>query len=521
MSRARLPPLRRRLSTTLVGVSLVSVLLLSIVNFVFARLLIDESVEEQLASVRETRIEALENGFQRIESQVSTLAATPSVITALEHLAAGFGELDDDISPEQVAVLTDIYDDEFLPPFVEAGVDIDAADLVPVTAAGRYLQHHYIAENPNTFDERGQLDDAGDGSGYSAAHAEHHPVLRELMKNAGATDLLLVDADSLDVVYSVAKRIELGTDALTWPPGRDELDNIRGIERALEQLSTVAVGDAILSDMTFYIPTRGDPVIFVAAAVRSGADGVGAIITEVPVEALSAIMTAGGDWRLLGLGDSGEAYLVGPDGTLRSESRLWIEDESDYLGRLVDHTDDAALASIIDTVGSPVLIQNVDNEAVDAALDNEEYEGTVTNYVGTEVLAVAGPANLRGLDWAVVVEQDTAESDDALNSLLRALLVVLAILLPTIAVVGWLLARSLTRPAQRLVEVAAEVADGNLDIEVEDLGRNELGDVGRQLEGVARQLEDARSGDHRRGAAHHRPPERRAPGAARRSGPQR
>ncbi len=64
----------------------------------------------------------------------------------------------------------------------------------------------------------------------------------------------------------------------------------------------------------------------------------------------------------------------------------------------------------------------------------------------------------------------------------------LAVLLPTIAFVGWLLARSLTRPAQRLVDAASRIAQGNLDTEVEDLGRNELGDLGRQLEGVARQL---------------------------------
>jgi len=484
MSTSGTPRLRRRLSLTLVGVSLVSVLLLSIVNFVFARMLIGESVEEQLAAVRETRLEALENGFQRIESQVSALAATPSVIEALGDFTTEFDQLDQDITPEQVSALTTIYDDEFLPPFVEAGADIDAADLVPEKPAGRYLQHHYIAENPNQFDERGRLD----GSGYSEAHAEHHPLLRKLMTNAGATDLLLVDADSADVVYSVAKRIELGTDGFAWPPVGGEFSNIRGIDQALAQITRVAVGESILADMTFYIPTRGDPVLFVGAAVRSGSDVLGAIITEVPVELLTAVMTAQQDWQLLGLGESGEAYLVGPDARLRSESRLWIEDPDDYLRRLVDHTGDEATAGVIETVGSPVLLQTVDNEAVSSALDNDEFTGTVTNYVGTEVLAVSGPTNLRGLDWAIVVEQDTAESNEALDSLMWAELIVLMILLPTIAAVGWLLSRTLTRPAQHLVEAAAEIADGNLDTEVEDLGRNELGDLGRQLEGVARQL---------------------------------
>jgi class 3 adenylate cyclase len=113
----------------------------------------------------------------------------------------------------------------------------------------------------------------------------------------------------------------------------------------------------------------------------------------------------------------------------------------------------------------------------------------VTNYLGTKTLASSGPAQLGGLDWAVVVEIDKSESDSALDSLLRGTLLVLAVLLPTIAVVGLLLARILTRPADSLVKAADRIAHGHLETEVADLGRNEFGDLGRQLEGVARQLE--------------------------------
>ncbi len=71
----------------------------------------------------------------------------------------------------------------------------------------------------------------------------------------------------------------------------------------------------------------------------------------------------------------------------------------------------------------------------------------------------------------------------------RGIVLVLAVLLPVIALVGVFLARILTRPANTLVQTASQIADGNLDEEIEDLGNNELGDLGRQLEGVAQQLE--------------------------------
>ncbi len=114
-------------------------------------------------------------------------------------------------------------------------------------------------------------------------------------------DLLLLDADTANVVYSTKKRIDFGTNGFTGPYADD------GLGEVLDDLTSVAVGDAVVSDTFFYIPTRGAPVIFLAAAIRSGPEVVGAVVTEVPVEVLSAVMTAEFDWQLLGLGDTGEA----------------------------------------------------------------------------------------------------------------------------------------------------------------------------------------------------------------------
>lgn len=474
--------LRRRLTTTMVGVALIAVVLLSTVNYVFARLLIDDSVESQMNSVRDTRVQALEIGAKRLQSRVSALATNPSMGTAMSDLISEFGELNDDLTSEQITDLTMIYDTEVLPPFVQAGVEINSAELVPPSVAGRYLQHQYIAENPNNSDERDQLDDAGDGSGYSAAHATHHPLLRSLMENAGMSDLLLVDIDTGDVVYSTQKRIDLGVNSSSG------LYADSGLGRAVAKLVTVPVGDSVISDTFFYIPTSGEPVFFLAAAVRSGSNVLGAVVTEVPVEALTAVMTAQQDWARLGLGQTGDSYIVGGDQTLRTDTRVWLEDPDDYLSRhLKEYGDDDAV-DLIETVGSPVLIQQVDNAAVAAGLDGNQFTGTVKNYLGTKTLAASGPAAVEGVNWTVVVEINRSETDSVLYSLLRRFLVVLAVLLPSIALLGVFLARTLTKPADLLVRSASRIAAGDLDTKIDDLGRNELGDLGRQLEGVASQL---------------------------------
>ncbi len=497
MTRTGHDGLRRRLLVTLIGVAVVSVVLISAVIYLFAQVLIDDGVEGQLVSVRDTRVQALEAGLESVQAQTSALAANPDVVDALTDLSSEFARLDDGTGSDQMTELTMIYETEVLPPFVAAGVDLPAADLIPASPAGRYVQQRYIAENPNGFDDRDQLDDAGDGSGYSAAHAQHHPLLRRLLDTTAMSDLLLVDADTGDVVYTTKKRVDLGTNGFDGPYTTNVDGAKAGLGSVLDRLSTVAVGEAVVSDSVFYVPTAGEPVFFLAAAVRSGSDVIGAVVTEVPVSVVTAFMTAGQDWELLGLGDTGEAYIVGPDrtlpyeggGELRSDSRLWLEDPEEYLRLYVERYGDQAAADLIETVGSPVLLQRVDNPAVTAALDGEEFTGTVTNYLGKDTLAVSAPLRVGGLDWAVIVEFDKSESDAALGSLLRRILLVLVILLPAIAITGVLLARILTRPADSLVRSAAAIADGDLDAEVEDLGRNELGDLGRQLQGVAGQIE--------------------------------
>ncbi len=115
--------------------------------------------------------------------------------------------------------------------------------------------------------------------------------------------------------------------------------------------------------------------------------------------------------------------------------------------------------------------------------------GTVSNFRGDTVFAATAPLQLGEQDWAIVVEQDRSEAMSGLSSLLRSTLVVMAILLPITALLGWWLARSLTRPFGELVDAAGRIADGQPATGVGRLGNNELGDVGRQLEIVAAKLE--------------------------------
>jgi class 3 adenylate cyclase len=473
--------LRRRLEFTLVGVALASVLLLSGLNYVFARVLIGDRVESQLEALRDTRVQAIERGADRLQSEVATLAVTPSVIAALDALAAGFSDFEDELDPNQLQQLEELYDVGF-EPLREVGQDIPVSSVLPASDAGRNVQYRYIVENPFDFGERDLLDDAGDGSTYSAAHAEFHPLLRSLMTNIGVTDLALIDASTGEIVYSVQKRIDIGTSVIDGPWA----DN--GLAVVVDGLARAAFGDTVISDTSFYIPARGEAVVFIATAIRSGSEVTGAIVAELPVSVITDLVTAQQDWAALGLDQTGDIYLVGADGTLRTDTRSWLEDPEEFLRDHLERNNDQELNDRMRLVGSAVLSQGIDNAAVEAALVGDTFAGTITNYRGDATFAASGPVDLGAQNWVVVIEQDRSEANAGLGSLLRSLLMVMAVLVPGTAVLAWWLARSLTRPFGELVETAGGMARGEPASGISHIGNNELGDVGRQLEVVASRL---------------------------------
>ncbi len=485
MSRRHRSGLLRRLEVTMVGVALISVLLLSGINYVFARVLVSESVEAQLTALADTRVQALERGAIRLQADAATLAVSPSVVDGLEALAAGYAELERvELTPEQSAQLDGAYDIAVEELVDTGGFDLPTGAVMPTSNAGRALQYNYILENPFDFGERAELDDAGDGSDYSAAHAEYHPVLRALARNSGWSDLLLVDAATREVVYSVDKHIDIGTNVTTGPWAQNGLGDV------IDRLTSTTVGEAVVGEMTFYVPARGEATIFLATAVRSGSEVTGAIITMLPVDLLTDLITGSQDWESLGLGKTGDVYLVGPDQTLRTEPRTWLDDPEAFLTTALARSGDEPIIEQMRLVGSPALRQVVDNAAIEAALNGDQFVGRVGSFDGDRTFAASGPVVLGNETWAVVVEQDRSEANEGLWTLLRSVLLVMVVLLPITALLGVWLARSLTRPFRQLVDAARCIARGESAPTVSTLGKNELGDVGRQLERVAARLDE-------------------------------
>ena len=89
--------------------------------------------------------------------------------------------------------------------------------------------------------------------------------------------------------------------------------------------------DVVLTDFSPYAPSYEAPASFIASPIFDGNKKLGVLIFQMPVDVLNGIMTNQGDWQKVGLGATGETYLVGSDMKMRSQSRGLIEDANTYL----------------------------------------------------------------------------------------------------------------------------------------------------------------------------------------------
>lgn len=474
---------RTDVAIVMTAVVLVSVLVVSVYNFWTASDLLKSTVESQLIGVGESRVNRIESDLEALEAIAASLASGTGMVQSLNDLSHGFRALDDVPSTGEIEELRATYETN-IASAVPPGYEVPPVDAIfPSSDRARYLQYYYIAANP--FEDRSNLEDPGDGSEYSAAHASHHPVLRSVAEALEVGDMLLIDAATSSVVYSVDKNIEFGTNLTTGPYSESSL-----ADAVLDQLRFAAAGEAVIVDFEPYVPADFNPTAFVAAAIRDEGRVIGAVAFEIPNEALVEMTTAGMDWEGTGLGETGEVYIVGEDLLMRSDSRLWLEDPDQYVVEGTDEGYSPEVLTAIEAFDTTVLIQPVDTEAVAAGLVGDDYVGVTTNYLGQDTLTVAGPLKVNGLRWVAVTEVTTSEAFGAMRAHSITLLVFIAILILFVIAFAFLISKRILQPIGPIVEAANRIGRGDLDTQLSVSSNDEFGDLASKLGGVVTALQD-------------------------------
>ncbi len=195
----------------------------------------------------------------------------------------------------------------------------------------------------------------------------YQPLMEYYVSDYGYTNVFFVNLDG-DVIYSVMKEKFTGSNLLT---GKFKSSGIT--ETFKHGLEEVNFKDYTWNDRI------NEYTAYFAAPVYDADKLAGVLIIEIPFLHLDTMLT-----QRAGLGQTGEMFLVGEDGLMRSNSRFYAE--------------------------PTILKERVNTEATREAFDG--YVGTkiIDDYRGVSVLSAYTPMNLNFINWALLVEIEKAEA---------------------------------------------------------------------------------------------------------------
>lgn len=454
----------------LLFVSIASISVVSTVAFIRTRDALKDQASEQLIAARETLASEIETYFRTMTGQARTLGEDQMVVQALIEFDVGWDQLNNsELEPEQTERLDETLV-EFQSDLAAAGEDLTLEALRPEAPSSAYLQYQYLSSDVNN---RAKVDDPGDGSFYSRAHRRYHPTLRNYIEEFGYYDLFLVDNDG-EVVYSVQKEMDYATSLATGPYRNS------GLARLFDNvMAKPTPGRVVFVDYSLYQPWLNAPAAFVASPVTNltNGDQVGVIVLQLPVDEINRIMTNGGLWNAKGYGDTGEAYAVGADLSMRSQARPLIQEPDSYSALMSEAGYTPEQIGQVETHESTVLAQPVDTVATRRAFRGQSGTTEVIDYLGRETLSSYRRLELGGLDWAIVSQVDMDEANSAVSALQRDLLVATGIIVLTVTALSMLLSSVFVRPIRKLIAWADEVRAGNLTATAELNSTDEFGEL--------------------------------------------
>jgi anti-anti-sigma regulatory factor/HAMP domain-containing protein len=483
--------IRTRVLVILAAVAIAAAGVTAAIGYTTARDALEDQSFQKLTAVREMKASQVEDYFRTIADQAVTLSESRMIVDAARALREGFRRVrrDHPGGAEEAAArdlsLRLYYQNEFLPRLGEGGAGLTLDEYWPEGADARLLQHLYIAANPFKTGEKSSLDAAEEPSAYTRAHALYHPILRSYLNRFGYYDLFLVDPETGHIVYSVFKEVDFATSLLHGP--YRETNFARAFRAARD---AGAASFVRLVDFEPYTPSYGAEASFIASPIFDGPDRVGVLVLQMPLDRINDVMTAHREWERVGLGASGETYLVGEDYRLRSESRFLIEDQESFLRAIEDAGTPASTVASIARLGTAIGLQEVETEGTRAALEGETGTRVFLDYRGVPVLSAFRPLELRDLHWVIMSEIDREEAFAPVRSLRNRTLAWLAVLVASIGLVAFAFARSLTRPLEELSRSAAALAEGNLDVPIETAGHDEIARLSRSFDAMRQSLRD-------------------------------
>ena len=466
-------------------ISIISISVIGIFGITIGKKYMEVEAYEKLTAIRELKSNRIEAYFEQIRNQLLSSSESYMIVDAMKEFQTAFYEIDNLNIPKSDIdkSLSKYYEKEFLLKLNDNSIKkYKLEDIYPVDNRTKKLQYLYISNNQNKTGEKQLLATSNDDSDYSKYHSTYHPIFKSFVDKFGYYDIFLVDTAG-HIVYSVYKEVDFATSL------KEDVYKETNLAKVTRQALLADDKDFIkMIDFDNYLPSYNGHAAFIASPIFDNGKNIGALVFQLPIDRINNIMTDNQQWEKVGLGKSGETYIVGADLLLRNQSRFLIEDKENYIATLdnLGYSDDTI--NQIKILNNSIGLQKVKTTGVENALGGDTGTFIFKDYRGISVLSSYRPLTIQDVNWVIMSEVDEDEALSAIDIFINRMILLLIILIILIPINAILFARSITKPLLKLTNVSKQMAAGNLKVETGLCQNDEIGALACSFDKMAESI---------------------------------
>jgi class 3 adenylate cyclase len=439
--------LKTKLQLMMLIASLGSIVAISYLCWAKTRSILTEQMFAQLTSIRTAKATEIETYFQNIQAQIITLSENPTLTTATVEFTQGFQKLEQEKIPTswEQAIATYYY--RYFLPHLAKNIDYQPffATYRPISPPARYLQYQYLLKTPQNQDN----------SQYSQTHARYQTFLQNLLKRHGYENLLLIDADNGDIVYSVNKNVDFATNVYTGSHRYSSLGEVVQQVRNNPEASIMKV-----ADFQFYRAAYNVPTAFLATSIYEGSRRVGILAIQLSAAKIDQLLTGERNEQDNNLGTTRETYLVGSDNLLRSQTQTLRRNPPKYAKILQESGLKSEIIAQITRLQNPILLHPIETKATEAIFQGRSGTDIITGYSGDQMLTSYAPLNIANLNWGIITEMSLSEIEQPITQLQNYLLLVTAIIISLVTLYTAIAASRFLKPLERTIDHSRQILTG-------------------------------------------------------------
>lgn len=455
--------IRTKLTFFFLLVGIIPFSVMAMLSYIQSKQEIEYIVFSELTALRQTKAYQVENYFSQISSAIITTSNNLMTVDAMKEFDDAFKKVDSESKIGMINTYKEnlqlYYQNEFIPRINEATHRENSLDTYLVTrSTPTILQYAYISNNSNAVGEKQKLDNGQMDLSYDAVHEKYHSTYTEYLNEFKFYDIFLVNLEG-DIVYSVYKESDFATNLVD---GVYKDSNIASVFKKGVELTSK--DEYYIEDFDFYDPSYGAPAAFIASPVFDGSKKVGVLIFQMPIDEINTMMTSEYKWESVGLGMSGETYLVGGDKKMRSISRFLYEDKEGYLDILQQVGVSSDIIDKVDSYETSILLQPIDTEAVDNIFAGKSDTKIIDDYRGVPVLSSYTPLTIQNLEWGLLSEIDEEEAFKAVTKIRNQGILIFIVSLAVIIIIAFFIAKGIVTPIRRITYILKDISEGEGDL---------------------------------------------------------